>query len=194
MSVIQIDTRFVESSGASVIVALLESELDFESVSITRQGMAIKAIHPFDVLIIASTVFALNEFILKPLLGEAAEKWKNRIKKALSPYTPFNLTVNISEENFSIEARLGISREITGQVWEIISQSLDVVKSENLQSDISKIKFMANEQEQLVIFCYKNDESVSLIDLYDKKTKPINDEQLLLLAKSDDSDKLLENQ
>lgn len=166
------------SVGGQPIISVLEGNLDFDEVSVNHQSYEVKSFIPLDFLITAVSNHALREFLLGPMVGPVAEKWKKAIGRFLHPVQPFNLVIDVTQENFRIEAPLGTSHNITSDIWKIILQMLDVLKKENLQQKITKVRFVPGDNNELLVFCYVEDKPELILDLEKEKSSPIPLEKL----------------
>src|SRR5688500_443317 len=107
--VVEIQTVF---NGSHPLLSVMEGNLDYEQVVVTRSELAIKAIVPLDLLIITTELYFFEKLILDPLIDPIVEKfnWVNGVKKLLAPIQPFDLVVQIKGGNF-IEAPLDTNHD-----------------------------------------------------------------------------------
>ena len=162
MASIEIKTT---STGRQPVLSVLEGSLDFDEVTITQSNYAVKSILPLEIFINTPTVFLLNKFLLEPMIGPVADKWKQTVARHLHPMTPFNLVIKLTEEKQIYEAPLGTKHQITADIWDIVQKTVDVLKTCNLMGKISKVKFIPGESDDLLIFCYQDDTPIFLVDL-----------------------------
>jgi hypothetical protein len=163
--------------GNQPLVSILESNLDLEQVSIRRSEYAVKAVIPLSIVIATSSLYLLEKLVLDPLVEPIAEKfnWVTAVKKYLTPFQSFNLTVQINDGDF-IEASID-DQEVISQVWNIIRKTLSIVKTENRLEETSKIRFISSQRDELLIVCYKNNRPARIVELASGKTREIPKEQ-----------------
>ena len=163
--------------GNQPLVSIIESNLDLEQVSIKRTEYAVKAIIPLSVVISTTSIHLFEKLVLDPLVEPIAEKfnWVTAVKKYLTPFHPFHLTVQIKGGDF-IEAPID-DQEVIGQIWNIIRKTLGILKSENRLDVTSKIRFISSKRYELLIVCYENNRPTRIVELGSGKTKEIPKEQ-----------------
>jgi hypothetical protein len=165
----------VTSSDRTPIVAVLEGGLDFNEVIVTHDEYAVKALIPLAILITVPTSFLLTKFVLEPLIGPIAERWKKAVARYFSPVKPFNLTIEITEENLIIDASVETSHHITAEIWSIVQRAMDVLRMESRLSKTSRVRFLAGESGELLIFSYEQDKPERMIDIEKRQTEKIPD-------------------
>ena len=75
----------VTSSDRTPIVSVLEGGLDFDEVVVTHDEYAVKALIPLTILITVPTSFLLTKFVLEPLIGPVAKRWKKAVERYFNP-------------------------------------------------------------------------------------------------------------
>lgn len=155
------------------IVSVLAGNLDFGEVVVHQQIFAVKALIPLEILITVPTGFLLTKFLLEPMIGPVAEKWKKTVAHHLHPLTPFNLTITVTEENLVYEASLGTKHQLTANIWDTVQQAVDILKIANRLKSVSKVKFMPGESNELLIFCYEEGKPTFFVDLQREKVTDI---------------------
>ena len=188
--VVEIQATF---HGSQPLLSLMEGSFDYEQVVVKRNEYAIKAIIPLDLLITTTELYLFEKLILDPLLVPIAEKfnWVSGVKKLLSPVQPFNLVVQIKGGNF-IEAPLDTSHEITAHIWNVIRKTLDILKAENILDKVSKIRFVPNKQNKLLILTYEQNRPTRYVILEQEKTVEIPKEQVAEIEKPISADEWAE--
>jgi|SRR4030095_8555009 hypothetical protein len=184
MPSIEIEATYV---GRQPLVSVLESELDFDEIVVTRHEYAVKSIIPLELLITVPTVFLLNKFVLEPLIGSVAGKWKKAVARHLSPIQGFYLTIKVTEENLLIEAPTDTNHEMTAEIWEIVNKTLNIVRKENLIKKMSRIRFMPGKEEKLLIICYIEETPFRTVDLDKERTDDIPEKSIALLNQTNPS-------
>jgi len=179
--VVEIQATF---HGSQPLLSLMEGNFDYEQVVVKRTEYAIKAIIPLDLLITTAELYLFEKLILDPLIEPIAEKfnWIKGVKKLLGPVQPFNLVVQIKGGNF-IEAPLDINHEITAQIWNVIRKTLDILKTEKILDEVSKIRYVPNKQNKLLILCYEQNRPTRYVILEQNKTVKIPKEQVAEIDK-----------
>ena len=176
MASVQIEATYV---GRQPLVSVLEANLDFEEVEVIRHEYAIKALRPLELVLTITTAFALNEFVLKPLIGPYAEKWKEAVHRWLKPIQSFNLTITVTEDNLVVVAPLETNHQIAAEIWQIVYKAIEVLKSENQLRNITKVKFEPDESGQLFILCYDQSGPVRIVDINKSESVEIVDKEAL---------------
>lgn len=161
------------SANKEPIVSVLEGNLDFSEVVVNQQNYAIKALIPLEILITVSSGYLLTKFLLDPMIGPVAEKWKKTVARHFYPLTPFNLTITVTEENLIYQANLGTKHQLTANIWDTVQQTIDILKTTNRLKSVSKIKFIPGESDELFIFGYENGKPKLFIDLEQDKVTDI---------------------
>jgi hypothetical protein len=115
----------------------------------------------------------------------------NGVKKLLSPVQPFNLVVQIKGGNF-IEAPLDTRHEITAQIWNIIRKTLDILKTEKILDKVTKIRFVPNKQNKLMILTYVQNRPTRYVILEQAKTVEIPKELISEIEKPISADEWAE--
>jgi hypothetical protein len=178
MASVQIEATYV---GSQPLVSVLEANLDFGEVVVTRHEYAIKAIHPLELLLTITTGFALNEFVLKPLIGPYAEKWKESVKRWLKPIQPFKLTMKITEFDLIFEAPLGTNHNITAEVWDLVQKTFEILKAESRLHEVARVRFEPDESGKLLILCYDESGPARIVDIDKSESIQILDKESLPL-------------
>lgn len=188
--VVKIQAKFV---GNQPLLSLMESNFDNEQVIVQRDEFAVKSMFPLDILIKTTEIYLFEKFVLDPLIKPIAEKinWVNGVKKLLNPIQPFNLVVQINGGNF-IEAPLDTNHEITAQIWNIIRKTIDILRAENYLDNISKIRYVPNKQEKLLIICYEQNRPSRWVILEQKKTVEIPNDRVKEIDKPPSADEWAE--
>jgi len=163
----------VTCSDTTPIVSVLQGGLDFDEVTVTHQQYAVKALIPLTILITVPTAFMLNRFVLEPLVGPHAERWKKAVSRYFSPIKAFDLTIEITEENLIIDAPIESSHHVTVEIWSIVQKALDVLRRESRLSRTSRVRFVPAESGELLIFSYEQDRAERMIDIDEGTTKDI---------------------
>ena len=163
-------------------MSVLESELDFDEIVVTRREYAVKSILPLELLITVPTVFLPNKFVLEPLIGPVAEKWKKAVSRHLSPIQGFYLTIRVTEENPLIEAPTDTNHEVSAKIWEIVNRALNIIRKENLLNETSKIRFMPGKKDELLVVCYRDETPFRTVDLDEERTNEVPEESVALLT------------
>jgi len=163
----------VTSSDRSPIVSVLQGGLDFDEVIVTHDQYAVKAVIPLAILITVPTAFLLNKFVLEPLVGPLAERWKKAVARYFNPIKPFALTIEITEENLIIDASIETSHRITGEIWSVVQTALDILRMESRLSRTSRVRFIPGESGELLIFSYDQDNPERMIDIEKRETKEV---------------------
>lgn len=151
------------------IVSVLAGNLDFSEVVVHQETFAVKALIPLEILVTVPTGFLLTKFLLEPMIGPVAEKWKKTVAHHLYPLTPFNLTITITDENLVYEASLGTRHQLTANIWDTVQQTVDILKTASRLKSVSKVKFMPGESNELLIFCYEDGKPTLFVDLQREK-------------------------
>ena len=140
---------------------------------------------PFELLITTASVYLLERLVLAPLIDPFAEKfnWVNAVKKYLKPIQPFDLTINLTDDNLIIEAPLGTSHNITAEIWAVIKRTLEILEQENRLDKASRIRFTPSQTDELLIICYEGGKPKRLVNLGAGETVEIPEGQI-----SDDED------
>jgi len=172
MALIQIK---VTSSDRTPIVSVLEGGLDFDEVIVTHDEYAVKALIPLAILITVPTSFLLTKFVLEPLIGPIAERWKKAVARYFNPIKPFDLTIEITGENLIIDASVETSHHITAEIWSIVQRAMDVLRMESRLSKTSRIRFLTGESGELLIFSHEQDKPERMIDIEKRQTDKIPD-------------------
>ena len=169
--------------GNQPLVSIIESNLDLEQVSIKRNEYAVKAIIPLSLVISTTSLYLLEKLVLDPLVEPIAEKfnWVTAVKKHLAPFQSFNLTVQIKDGDF-IEASID-DQEAIAQIWNIIRKTLKILKSENRLDGISKVRFISDKRDELLIVCYENNRPTRIVETSSNQTREIPKEQADELSK-----------
>lgn len=178
MPSVHIEATYV---GSQPLVSVLEANLDFEEVVVVRKEYAVKSLIPLELLLTVPTGYLLTKFVLEPLVGPYAEKWKKAVERLLSPIQAFDLTINLTEDGLTLEAPLQTSHKITADIWDVVYKTLDVLKKENLLNKISKIRFAPNESDELLIVCYDGNRPTRTVDIDKGATAAVAEEQIPLL-------------
>jgi len=166
------------SDGNQPVVSVLAGNLDFDEVAITHHQYAVKALIPIEMLVTVPTGYLLTKFLIEPMVGPVADKWKKTVARHLHPLTPFNLTIKITEENQVYEAPLGTNHQITSEVWDIVQKTIDILKMENTLAKVSKVKFLPGDSGELLVFCYQQEVPTLMMDLDKGRTAPIPSEKM----------------
>lgn len=159
----------------AALVSIFEGNLDFDQVEVKRVEYAVKVYIPFDFVITATSTYLLEKFVLAPLIDPIVEKfnWIIAVNKYLKPIQPFRLTVHLTDDNLVIEASLETSHNITAAIWSILKKTLDVLREENRLKGLSKIQFVPDQGNGLLILCYENNKPKYVVNLDKKKTLEI---------------------
>jgi hypothetical protein len=159
----------------SVLVSIFEGNLDLDQVTVRRAEYAVKAYIPLDFVITATSTYLFEKFVLAPLIDPIAEKfnWVAAIKKYLKPVQPFRLTINLTDENLVIEAPLETSHNITAEIWSVIKTTLDMLREENRLNELSKIRFVPDKGNELLILCYASNKPKYTVNLDKRKVLEI---------------------
>jgi hypothetical protein len=184
MRSVQIEATYV---GSQPLVSVLEANLDFDEVVVIRKEYAVKSFIPLELLLTVPTGYLLTKFVLEPLIGPYAEKWKKAVVRFLNPIQAFDLTINLTDDNLILEAPLQTSHTITADIWEIVYKSLEVLKKDNLLKHISKIRFAPNESNELFIVCYAGNRPIRMVDLNKGETTLVAEEQIPSLEEPSES-------
>lgn len=183
MPSVQIEATY---AGSQPLVSVLEANLDFEEVVVIRKEYAVKSLIPLELLLTVPTGYLLTKFVLEPLVGPYAEKWKKAVERLLHPIQAFDLTINLTEDGLTLEAPLQTSHKITADIWDVVYKTLDVLKKENLLNKISKIRFAPDESDELLIVCYDGNRCPTrTVDVDKGVTAAVAEEQIPLLEKPD---------
>ena len=183
MASVEIEATYV---GSQPLVSVIEANLDFEEVVVIRHEYAVKTITPLDLLITVPTGFLLTKFVLEPLIGQYAEKWKQAVQRWLSPIQSFNLTIKLTEDNLLFEAPLESSHNLTSEIWQIIYKTLEILRSENRLHTLAKIRFTPNESGDLLILCYDQTGLTRMVDIdKSESTERIDKDALPLEEQAD---------
>jgi hypothetical protein len=179
--VVEIETQF---NGSHPLLSLMEANLDSEKVVVKRNGPAIKAIVPLDLLIRTTELYLFEKLVLDPLIQPIAEKfnWVSGVKKLMKPIQAFNLVVQINDGNF-IEAPLDTNHEITAQIWNTIKKTLDILRAEGILDKVSKIRFVPHKEKKLLIICYEENRPVRYVLLAQNKSVEIPKEHVAEIDK-----------
>lgn len=120
-----VDVSYV---GDQPLISVLESNLDLERVSINRNPMAVKAVIPISLVIITTSFYLFEKLILDPVLDPIAKKfnWFEATKKLLRPHQPFNIAVQIEDNDF-IVAPLSLDHDSVAKIWQYIRQTIDML-------------------------------------------------------------------
>ncbi len=171
---IQIQASYV---GDQPLISALEGNLDPQMVRVFRAQHAVKAFIPIEVLIKAATIYALEKLVLEPLLNPIAERldWVMAVGKFLRPQQPFNITIQIADNDF-IEAPIGLDHKLVGGIWAIIGQTLSVLRSEGMLEDVSKIRITSDQRETPLIILYHGSKPFRQLLSSEGRTIPISDE------------------
>lgn len=178
MPSVQIEATYV---GSQPLVSVLEANLDFDEVVVVRKEYTVKSLIPLELLLTVPTGYLLTKFVLEPLVGPYAEKWKKAVERLLNPIQAFDLTINLTEDGLTLEAPLQTSHKITADIWDVVYKTLDVLKKENLLNKISKIRFAPNESDELLIVCYDGNRPTRMVDIDEGATAAVAEEQIPLL-------------
>jgi hypothetical protein len=173
MPSVQIEATYV---GNQPLVSVLEANLDFDEVVVIRKEYAVKSFIPLELLLTVPTGYLLTKFVLEPLIGPHAEKWKKAVARFLNPIQAFDLTINLTQDNLVLEAPLQTSHKLTADIWEVVYKSLEILKKENLLKEVSKIRFAPNESDKLLIVCYAGSHPIRMVDLDKGETTVITEE------------------
>lgn len=165
----------ITSSDRTPIVSVLEGGLDFDEVVVTHDEYAVKALIPLTILITVPTSFLLTKFVLDPLIGPAAERWKKAVARYFNPTKSFDLTIEITEEKLIIDASVEMSHHITAEIWSVVQRAMDVLRTESRLSKTSRIKFVAGESGELLIFSHEQGKPERMIDIEKGRTDKIPD-------------------
>jgi hypothetical protein len=165
----------VTSSDRTPIVSVLEGGLDFDEVVVTHDEYAVKALIPLTILITVPTSVLLTKFVLEPLIDPIAERWKKAVARYFNPTKSFDLTIEITEEQLIIDASVETSHHITAEIWSVVQRAMDVLRTESRLSKTSRIKFVAGESGELLIFSYKQGKPERMIDIEKRRTDKIPD-------------------
>ena len=184
MPSVQIEATYF---GSQPLVSVLEANLDFDEVVVIRKEYAVKSFIPLELLLTVPTGYLLTKFVLEPLIGPYAEKWKNAVTRFLNPIQAFDLTINLTDDNLILEAPLQTSHTITAAIWGIVYKSLEVLKKESLLKDISKIRFAPNESNELFIVCYAGNRPIRMVDINKGETTLVAEEQIPSLEEPSES-------
>lgn len=178
MPSVQIEATYV---GSQPLVSVLEANLDFEEVVVVRKEYAVKSLIPLELLLTVPTGYLLTKFVLEPLVGPYAEKWKKAVERLLNPIQAFDLTINLTEDGLILEAPLQTSHKITADIWDVVYKTLEILKKENLLNKISKIRFAPDESDELLIVCYDGNRPTRMVDIDKGATAVVAEEQIPLL-------------
>ena len=175
MSSIRIEATYV---GSQPLVSVLEANLDFDAVRVVRKEYAVKSIFPLTLLITAPSVYLLNKFILDPLVGPLADKWKESIRRWLRPIDAFEMTIRLEDEALTLEAPLNEHHKITAEIWKTIQRTIDILRAEGLLHKIKTIRFAPDRSGKLIIECRDGSDQARSVDLEKACSEPIEADSL----------------
>lgn len=191
---VRITTVLGTNAGQKLITAF-EANLDPDAVTVHRQELPIRTIHPLEMVITIATGFLLEKLILEPLLNTVLEKfdWKNAVKKYRNPYQPFRLIIKITDENLEIETSPDLlEQQHIEAIWETINKIILLLKKENLHQRITKIRIISDKPEELLIIGYETTKPLYQLDL-DNDTVSVISANLLPTEESQLDQDNLEN-
>lgn len=156
----------VEASGGDIraVASLLDVCLDPDHVTVRHHEYAVKSLIPLQLLITVPTAFLLTKFVLEPLIGPWAEKWKETVRRRLRPLQAFSLTIRLVEESLVLEAPLGTSHEITAEIWDTVQKTLAILERDGTRSRLSAVRFLPSAAGRLLIFGYEGDRAVCMVE------------------------------
>ena len=149
------------------VTAFIEN-IKTEEIKIEKYGIEVKALVPLNILIEAVSVLMLEQLVFIPLINKGKE-WVQAIQKKRGYLPDFNIVIILKEEQTVIEIPIGNNEYLTNKVWQIISDSLKILKKENRLTEIEKIRFI-QEDGEIWIVCYQYNRPVMTIDLENKYT------------------------
>lgn len=175
------------SASKEPVISILAGNLDFDEVVVDQQNFEVKSLIPLEILVTVPTGFLLTKFLLEPMIGPVAEKWKKTVARHLHPLTPFNLTIKVTDETLTYEAALGTKHQLTATIWDTVQQTIDILKMANVLHSLSKIKFVPGETDELLIFCYQDGEPTLFVDLGHEKVITIPEDKMPLALEPEPS-------
>lgn len=183
----EVQVQVTYNWGEQPIISVFEGNLNLEKVTLKRNEYAAKAFIPIDLVIEAVSVYALEKFILEPLLSPIAEKldWRRAVSKFLNPLQPFNLVIRVTPANLIIEAPLETRHQITAEIWKIIQKSLDIIKTEHI--NVTRIRFTPDKDGNLLILCYEKSLPTYVINLEEERIEQLSSSQVSQLEEVNQS-------
>jgi hypothetical protein len=143
---IQIEVSCSNKNDLGVFTSVFESNLDSKSVTIKSNESTAKYFGIVSILITAASPYFLERFLLEPFIEPLAERWRNIILKYLKYFQPFDLEIRLSEPNLTIKASF-IDHEDTINIWNLIFNTLEILKSANQLKDITDVRFFQTDNQ-----------------------------------------------
>lgn len=159
--------------GIHDFLQVFEANYDPDSVSVIRSEAAIRSLL-LNFIIEATTQYAFQELILKPLLQPIATRFD--VMKAAQKYLldnqPFTLVVKIKSGKLGkIDGDLK-GRDHIASVWKNVDTTLAILRDNKLDNVVTRVRLNTDEKGVLLVIAYVEAKPAYLIDIAKRKATP----------------------